>query len=73
MTNLLDNPQILTLFGVGVAIGGVGIQLIFQGLYIKDPNKRGLGNSAYGIGIFWAIIGLIVLLIGIYKQIIPSV
>jgi hypothetical protein len=47
------------LFALGLSVGGIGLTLMFQGLAIKNPKNKKAGSWAYGIGIFWALAGLL--------------
>ncbi len=42
------------LFVIGVAIAGVGLTLLFQGLALKKPQRTNcIGNWAIALGVIW--------------------
>ncbi|GEM_PF-3220149 len=56
------------LAGIGITVAGVGLQLVFQGEALKKTVRTNeLGKGASGFGIFWAILGLIAVIVGSYK------
>lgn len=56
------------LAGIGITVAGVGLQLVFQGEALKKVAKTNeLGRWASSSGIFWAILGLIAVIVGSYK------
>ena len=54
------------LFAIGVAILGVGLTLLFQGLSLHKPRGRNkISNWAFTIGIGWGLFGLYFIVVGI--------
>jgi len=53
------------LFAIGVAISGVGLTLLFQGMSLRYPQKTNkVGKWAYILGIIWTGMGIIPLVVG---------